>query len=464
MFQLRPYQNQIIHDTRMALREHMAVLIVSPTASGKTALTATMIGSASKKGKSCFFTCHRRELILQSSNTFDFVGIKHGIICSGFSFSPHNLIQICGIQTLGRRLSRVKPPDLIIIDECSHLPAKTWSKVFHAYPDAKIIGLTAVPQRLDGKGLADFFSCMVSGPSVKQLIDDGYLSKYRLFAPPCPDLKGVHIRAGDYIKEELESKMDKSVLIGNAVKHYRRLLYGKRALIFAVSIKHSEHIVAEFNANQIPSAHVDGNSTPSYRDEMMARFRSGDIKILSNCEIFTEGVDVPQLEGVILMRPTQSLSLYLQMIGRALRLSDGKSEAIILDHAGNTLKHGLPCDDRQWSLEGITKKPKDNGEPSITIHQCPKCYRVCKITIRICPECQYEWKPEGRLIKEKEGELQEVSLEERRKQRLIAQGRARTLEELTELGKVRGYKKPQWWALQIKRARERNKKKEDIIV
>lgn len=462
MFHLREYQEKIIHDTRVALREHRAVLICSPTASGKTALTAYMVGSASKKGKSCFFTCHRRELIIQSSNTFDFVGIKHGIICSGFSFSPSQPVQICGIQTLGRRLNRVKPPDLVIIDECVHLPAKTWAKVFHAYPDAKVIGLTATPQRLDGKGLSDFFTHMVSGPSVRELIDTGFLSKYRLFAPSTPDLKGVHIRMGDYIKQELESKMDKSVLIGNAVKHYRRLLDGKRAIVFAVSIKHSEHIVAEFNANGIPSAHVDGNSQPSYRDEMMERFKAGDIKILSNCEIFTEGVDVQQLEGVILMRPTASLSLYLQMIGRALRLSDGKTEAIILDHAGNALKHGLPCDEREWSLDGLVKKPKESDESSISIHQCPKCFFVCRINIKVCPECQYEWKPEGRLIKEKDGELVEVSQEERRRLKKIEQGRAQTLEELVEVGKARGYAKPYWWGKQIIKARKAKQK--DVIV
>ncbi len=452
MFQLRDYQTKIIQETRQMLRDGVrSVLIQSATGSGKTCLTAHMLGTSSSKGIRSFFITHRVELIRQSMQTFDAVGIPYGIEAAGFPPDRQPLVQIASIQTLARRLNKVKTPKLIVWDECSHIACKSWSAVHKNYPNAIHIGLTATPQRLDGKGLGDWFSKMVHGPSVADLIKQGYLSPYKAYAPSTVDTSGLHIRMGDYAKDELAKAMDKPAITGDAVAHYKRLAYGKRALVFSASIEHSNHVVSQFIAAGIPAEHVDGETDRHIRAAAMERFKQGQTWVISNVDLFSEGVDVPAMEAVIMLRPTASLSLCLQQVGRVLRPVEGKT-AIILDHVGNLERHGLPDDDREWTLEGRGKnKQAVNSTP---VRTCPKCFAVVKAAVTKCQYCGHVFEIEGREVEEREGELVEVDPEQLRQDRLREQGRVKGFDELVALGKQRGYKRPYAWAKFVWNARQ----------
>lgn len=440
--ELRPYQTALLDDARAAFRNgDRSVLIQLPTGGGKTVSGSHMIGGSSRRGKVCWWLSHRRELIAQTSRTFSAVGITHGIIAGGHSSDPHKLAQIGSVQTVARRLDRLAPPDLIIFDECHHLGAAQWAKIFEAFPEAKIVGLTATPWRLDGKGLGRWFNTMVNGPTVADLIENGSLSRYRLFAPSTPDLSGVATQMGDYKKDSLAAAMDKPSIVGDAVAHYRKLCTGKRAVAFAVNIEHSQHIVEQFRGAGIPAEHVDGTMDTNSRDAAIQRFIAGETLILSNCELFGEGFDVPAIEAAILLRPTKSLSLHLQQVGRALRPAPGKSEAIILDHAGNSLIHGLPDDDREWSLEDRAKR-KAGEKSTVAIKSCPSCFHIHR-PAPACPQCGHAYVAAVREIEHVEGELQEVDLQALRIQKKKEVANARSREALEAIAKQRGYK-PGW--------------------
>lgn len=452
MFELYPHQQDTINQTREALRSHNSVLIQAPTGSGKTVLSADMLGRASHKNKRSFFICHRAELIDQTSKTFDDVGIPHGFIASGLKPDPWQPVQICSIDTLKNRLDSVVPPDFCVWDEAHHVAANGWAKVHEKYSHAKHVGLTATPQRLDGKGLGDWFSHMVKGPSVSWLIDNGYLSQYKVFAPSMPDLTGIHKRMGDYVNSELTELMDNNVITGNAISHYKRLANGKRAIAFCVSIKHSLHVTEQFVQSGIKAVHIDGTTAKAERKEYFRLFRAGQIDIICNVDIAGEGVDVPAIEAAILLRPTQSLALYLQQVGRSLRVIKGKDHAIILDHAGNTMRHGLLDEDRDWTLEDRDRKGKGKNEgQEINARQCPECFCVHEPS-PLCPECGYKYTFKEKMPEEKEGELEEIDKERLKQQRRREMGAARTLEDLQALGKARGYKPG--WAKHIWNARQ----------
>ena len=452
-FNLRPYQQYIISQTRQLLRQGVkSVLIQSATGSGKTCLTAHMLGTSSSKGIRSFFICHRVELIRQSAQTFDAVGIPFGIEAAGFPPDRSPLVQICSIQTLARRLDKVKTPKLIVWDECSHIASKSWGSVHKNYPDAIHIGLTATPERLDRKGLGDWFTHMVHGPSVSELIKQGYLSPYKAYAPSTVDTSGLHIRMGDYAKDELVKAMDKPAITGDAVSHYKRLAMGKRAIVFCASIEHSHHVVSQFRASGIPSEHVDGETDRQVRAEAMKRFQSGDTLVISNVDLFSEGLDVPAMEAVIQLRPTQSLSLHLQQLGRGMRPAEGKPHLTILDHVGNLHRHGLPDDDREWTLEGRGKNKQ--GQSVVPVRTCPKCFAVLKAAVTKCSYCGHVFEVEGREVEEREGELVEVDKELLRRERLQEQGRVKGFDELVALGKQRGYKHAYMWAKNVIQARQ----------
>lgn len=452
-FALRPYQQDIIDAARRHLREVRRVLLQAPTGAGKTALTASMLGTAANRGHRSFFICHRAELVEQAAATFSQVGIAYGIIAAGTAPNPLAPVQIASIDTLKNRLDRVAPPSLVVWDECHHIAAAGWTKVMEAYPEARHVGLTATPWRLDGTGLGAHFDRMVRGPSVRWLIEQGYLSPYRAFAPSHPDLGNVHTRAGDYVQTELAEVMGASAIVGDAVAHYRRLAAGKRAVAFCVSVKHSQHVAAQFRAAGFVAHHLDGTTPREERRAAIQAFRDGHIQVLSNVDLFGEGFDLPAIEAAILLRPTKSLSLYLQQVGRALRTYPGKASALILDHANNIATHGLPDDDREWTLEDRERRKKgDSDEARVAVAQCPSCYTVHRPAPR-CPSCGHAYQTAGRKIEEIDGELHEIDTARVREQRRAEQRDARSLDDLMRLAQARGYKNPAAWAAHVMTAR-----------
>ena len=453
--ELRGYQHSIIDDVRSLMKKGVRrILIQGPTGMGKTALTANMIGASAKKGMRSLFMVHRRELINQSVASFDKAGVYHGIISAGFFEDRKPLVHIASVQSLSRRLGRIKPPKLIVWDECHHIAAGSWSRIFDKFPNSYHVGLTATPERLDGKGLDKWFDKIIIGPTVTWLIENKYLASYRLYAPSQISLEGIRTQMGDYRKSDLVQTLDKPTITGSVIREYMKVGYGKRAVVFAVSVDHSRHVVEQFNANNIPSMHVDGETPSDLRDSAIEKFRKGKIKVLSNVDLFGEGFDLPAIEIAILLRPTQSLSLYLQQVGRALRPSPGKDEAIILDHVRNCERHGLPDDVREWRLEGRGKVKK--GESTGTgVKICDECFAALPVHSDKCKYCGYEFPKSPREVEHVEGELVEVDTDSsaRKKYRRLQQVRAQTEEELVKLGELRGYKRPRLWARHIMKAR-----------
>lgn len=453
---LRDYQIDITNRTRQAMLDgNRCVLIQLGTGGGKTLLTAKMLKSAAQKGANSLFICHRRELINQTHNAFNELNIGHGIIGAGFPFSARPMVTIASIQTLKNKLNKIKKPRLVVFDECHHQSAKSWEMVYNAFPDAWIIGLTATPQRLDGSGLGKYYSVMVQGPSVQDLIDQGYLSPYKIYAPSNIDVSKVHSRMGDFISSELAATIDKPTITGDAIKEYQKYANGKRAIVRGVSIEHSKHIATQFNDAGIPSAHVDGTTPHQIRDSIMQSFKEGKTLVLSNVDLFSEGLDVPAVECVIDLRPTKSLILWLQFCGRALRPMENKT-AIIIDHAGNCARHGFPCDDRHWDLKGRDKKPKEDTGPMIRL--CSKCFGANQSWRKECQYCKETFTVQSREVDHVKGELTEVDIHAIKRSKRMEEGQCKTLEELQELADRRGYKKGWAWM----RWQSRQHKKQDV--
>lgn len=455
LMELRPYQLSLIEQARNLMKQgERSILLQAPTGAGKTLLTAHMLHTAATKGLRSWFVVHRRELIEQSSRAFKLEGLRHGIISAGYWPSATENVQIAGIGTLARRYSQYPVPALIVWDECHHVAAGSWSKIFGAFPNAYHIGLTATPQRLDGQGLSRYFKKMIHGPSISWLIENKFLSPYKLYAPATIDLSNVHKRMGDYDRVELSTAMDKPRITGSAVEHYKKYAAGKRAIVFAVSIAHSKHIVEEFIKEGFNAAHIDGQTPPEDRARTIGSFVAGNIQVLSNVELFGEGFDVPGIEVVILLRPTQSTGLYLQQVGRSLRTAEGKSFAVILDHVGNCERFGLPDQAREWSLEG---REKGKGEFVSPVKVCQMCFGAQKPAPK-CIFCGYIFPIISREVEQVSGTLKEVDqaqlLLKFKKKR--EQGMAKSFGELVAIGRSRKYKAPEKWAAVLMAARKKN--------
>lgn len=456
---LRPYQTELIDKSREALRHSQSVLMQAPTGAGKTALTVTMMKNAAAAGRRSFFLVHQNELLQQTGKALWKQHLEHGMVASGKRASKLPA-QVASVQTLVRRLDQYEEPDLIIIDEAHRAAASTYLKILEAYPRAKVVGLTATPQRTDGKGLSDIFQSLVIGPSVRQLIDAGYLADYEIFAPPSMfDAASVKTRAGDYAKEQVEAAMDKPTITGDAVNHYKKLAKGKRCVVMCAGIKHADHVAEQYRQSGVPAESLDGTMTDKERESVLDRFARGETLVLTNTNLLIEGVDIPAIEVVQWLRPTKSLIIWMQGVGRGLRPAPGKERLLILDHVGNVHRHGLPDDPREWSLEGRKKgKRKTNDEPDVAIQQCQSCFAVFRPGPSNCPQC-------GEAIKQKpprqlevvEGELQKIDLERARKERRKEQGAARTLRELVALGIRREMRKPSAWAAITAASRENRK-------
>ena len=453
-FTLRNYQEDLIGQARERIRAgDKSILMVAPTGAGKTALASFMLGTSADRGLKSVFVVHRRELVTQSSRTFDKVGIRHGIIAAGFGETRSASVQIASIQTLAQR-GLPWSPDMIIFDEAHHIASETWDRFANKHKAATQIGLTATPCRLDGRGLGDWFDTMVEGPTTAWLIENGFLSPYRLFAPSSPDMTGVKSRAGDWANAEVADRMDKPSITGDAIHHYQKLCDGARAIVFATNIEHSQHIAAQFEAAGYPAAHLDGKTDRGTRDRMLAEFTAGRIKIISNVDLFGEGFDVPAIEAAILLRPTQSTGLYLQQVGRALRTSEGKERAIILDHAGNALRHGLPDEIRDWNLDAKPKTKRERDADVPPLKQCDSCYAVHAPAAE-CPVCGNIYETKTREIEVRAGELIEIDREMIAQARKKEQSKAQSLDDLITLATARKYKNPWAWANHVHKARQK---------
>lgn len=453
---LRPYQADAVSNLRASYASgKRAPLFVLPTGGGKTFVFTYVSQQAVARGKSVCILVHRQELLLQASRSLREMGVAHGLISPRFARN-NEPVQIASVQTLIRRLKRYPEQfDLIVIDEAHHAVAGSWRKIIDLMPDARILGVTATPIRTDGQGLSDVFDDLVVGVSMSSLIDMGFLVRPIVYAPPTAvDLTGVRKRGGDFDSAQLTERMDKPTITGSAVEHYRKLCAGKPAIAFCASVAHSQHVAEQFRAAGFKSVSLDGTMLDTERKAALDGLANGSIHVLTSCDIVSEGTDIPVVEAAILLRPTQSTGLYIQQVGRALRSAPGKTKAIILDHVGNVLRHGMPDEQRDWTLDGIVKgKAANDNEPDISVKQCERCFAVFKPS-PVCPQCGHVHAIKERALTETEGELKEVdpaAIEAMRREQRREIGKARTLEDLQKIAKERGYSKG--WAYHIHKAR-----------
>jgi superfamily II DNA or RNA helicase len=407
--QLRPFQNKFVSDIRAAFGRTDAVLACGPTGCGKTVVMAHITRLMVANRHRVLIACHRDNLIEQTSEKLHAFDIPHGMIGGGRNMGLYHPVIVGTIQSVvNRKFSGITA---LMFDEAHLSKAASWLKVREQYASARLLGLSATPTRLDGSGFDDMYGELVMGPSVAELMDAGFLTRYRAFAPSVPDLTGVHNVGGDFNQGELAGAMQESRLVGNIVQNWKQTASDRLSLLFAVNRTHSERMAAEFRANGIEADFIDGSMSKLERKAIMRRF-GRTTRVLCSVGLFTEGFDRPDIECLILARPTQSLALHLQMIGRGLRIHPGKSDCIIMDHAGNILRHGFPDDDRDWTLKAKKRRGKKSADEELPPDQlprvCPKCMAVCRPTAKICA-CGYQFAVIVRKpIEETEGELKEI--------------------------------------------------------
>lgn len=466
MFKLFDYQQKLVNSTRQALAEgHKGVLIVSPPGSGKSVVIAEIARLATKNGKQILFTVNRKELVSQIKNSF----IKQGVNLNN-----------CTIMTVGKvanRLEKIPKPDLIIIDEAHHTRAKSYEKIINYFSDVPLLGFTATPWRMNGKGFNDLYSSLVEGPQVEWLIEHHRLADYTYVSRILgkKDLLKVS-STSDYTNRSMNQYI-KSMNFGNMIKTYEEFAKDRKTIVYAPSIESAKLIVRKFKENGFNAVKVDSKTHKVEREEILNNFKIGKTKIIVNVDLISEGFDVPDCSCVIMLRPTKSLVLYLQQAMRCMRYQPHK-KAIIIDHVGNfkseekvKVKYfginneiktkvkkypfGFPRDKRNWTIYGRTKPTLSNSNKGPAITTCDYCYAVIPANAVVCPICG------EKLLKKKKEIISRFNLDDDTEMEVLDSpdkhsdlfkttyiltqdpSTFTTFKQYSEYGKARGYK-PGW--------------------
>ncbi len=370
-------------------RGNRRVMMQLPTGGGKTVLFSALAREFTTKGERVLVLAHREELITQAHEKMEAItGAACGIIKAGYPLNQLCPIQVASVQTLIRRQQW---PDvaLVVVDEAHHSVSGSYQRIFNHYKQAYILGVTATPARIDGQGFKFLYDELIIGPKVRELITAGHLCDFKLFAAPSTiKTKGVRVTAGDFNQRDLAEAIDTSLVLGDLIETWHKYAKGKRTVVFTVNVAHSQRIAAAYRDAGINAEHLDGETPGAERKAILERFRTGKTVILSNCGIISEGFDVPSIEAIQCVRPTKSLILWLQMVGRAFRPAPGKDHAIIIDHTENWITHLLPDFERKWSLEPISLKPGASW-----ISSCPECHHVFKPLSHEQKPLRIEWNP-----------------------------------------------------------------------
>lgn len=437
---LRPYQQKLIDDVRRAILEgYKAPCIVSPAGSGKTVVLSKIIKGASFKKNHTLFLVHRREILDQVEETLINMGVDMDYVELGM------------VQTIVRRLDRTKTPTMIVVDESHHIVSNSYKKIIKHFDDALVISFTATPIRLGGSGLGDVNDILIEGASVGWLIENSYLAPYKYYAPKLIDTETLKLNnMREFSSTSIDKAMSENRIYGDVINHYNKLAKGEQAIVYSHSVEASKQVAAEFTASGVDARHIDGKTNKNERDEVIRGFRNGEIKIITNVDLIGEGVNMPDCSTVIMLRPTQSLSLFIQQSMRGMRYREGKT-AIIIDHVDNVRRHGLPDTPRQWSL---TSKRKSSAETIIKIRECVNCFAVYSPTEDKCPMCGHVPIIEEREAEyevDEKAELQEVTEEEKQVIELNFKTpeECETMQELHEYARANNYK-PGWVFFQAK--------------
>lgn len=421
---LRPYQSELIDGIRTSLRNgNNSVVAVLGCGGGKSIIQGSIAKASTDRGNRVLFLVHRKELCQQIANTFSALGVDM------------ELCDVSMVQTVSRRLGKLPNYDLIITDECHHSTANTYKKIYDYYSHVTRLGFTATPIRLNKGGLGEVYSDLITSVSTKWLIENNYLAPYKYYSVKLADTSGLHTVAGEFKQDEVKQLMEHKEIYGDTVRQWKRLAEGKKTIVYCASVEAAKMTSERFLAEGYSSIAIDGNTPKNERENAMERFRRGEITILCNCELFGEGLDVPDCECVVLLRPTQSLTLFIQQSMRSMRYMPNKT-AIIIDHVGNCYRHGLPDDEREWSLE-----PKHKQENIVKIRECKECFSVYPPTMAKCPYCGAVATTEIRKTDRKTVEVDLVELKrvEDIRNTSVAEADLKTWEEIAEFREIHKY-------------------------
>ena len=451
MFQLRSYQQDAVNAARdSATTGHKCIVVQSPPRTGKTVIMADIARSATMQGNRVLFMVHRAEILEQARATF----IADGV--------DMNLCKMGMVQTLTRHVDELASPVIIMVDEAHHVLAKSYRRIVDHFPNALKLLFTATPWRMDGKGLNVIADDIILGKPISWLIENKFLAPVDYYAPSGIDSTRLKVkRNGEFDEKSIDDAM-KPKIYGDAVHHYQRLASGKQAIAYAYNVASAQRLADAFNAAGITARAVSGQTKKDDRKQIVADYRAGKIQIVTNAELFTEGLDLPNVDCVIMLRPTQSLSLYLQFAMRSMNPREGK-RAIIIDHVNNVERFGLPTTDREWTLTSRDKHVKSsNGMPIKSVTVCPECFATFYRKGDTCPFCGTELKEDVQIAVDPNAELKKDEANKRlalakkliddRALEKVADKRPADLKSYAELkayGKLHGFK-PGWAYFQAK--------------
>lgn len=454
MIPLRDYQEDIVERTRCSLKAgKKSPMICLSTGAGKTVIFSHIANNASERGKKVLVMAHRHSLITQCSDKLDTFGLEHGIIKAGYNEQLWHGSQVASVQTFVKRMDTIAwTPDLIITDEGHHALAETYMRIYKRFPNAIRLGFSATPIAPHGRALREVYDDLIIGPTFKELVNRGFLAKPRLFTPPpTEDFSQIDMVAGDYNQKQLgEFMRDKPKITGDAIDHFRKINPKGRPLVFTVDIAGTESTADRFREAGLNFVAVHGKMREDEISRRIKAMADGKIQGLVSCDLIGEGTDIPVADTVISLRPTKSIIVHKQQMGRGSRIAPGKTEFFILDCVDNCTYMGGPLDEMEWTLEGKTKRSKDTYEadPDEEIKQCPTCNEYID-PARSCKYCGHVFEVKMRKIQQVDGDLQERDPMEnellvraaREAAALKRQevGRAKTREELSRIAKERGY-------------------------
>ena len=437
-----------------------APLLALATGAGKTRIAAAWIQSELDAGNSSLFLAPRRELVHQCSAGLRSFGIRHGVIMAGeeHRMDPGALVHVASVDTMASwarrlKLGRLPAFDNVIYDEAHLSISEIKADLLAQWPDAIKIGLTATPVRKDGKALGILYDRLIEPVTPAELVAQGYLVPAKYYSLNCPDLSGVRTLGGDYNNAQIDAIMGEAKYIGDVVKTFLERAADRRTVVFCCSIAHSIAMCEAFQRAGVAAEHVDADTPHDERARIFARFISGQTQVLTNVYLASYGFDLPELSCVIFARPTKSLMLYLQMLGRALRTAPGKDHSLVLDHSGNVHRFGLATDPRPWTLDGImsftkAKERKKKDQKDYGLIECPDCHAMFSQS-RICPECGYELRRKGQHVVSADGELVRYK-PDAPPPTVVEQTKSNVYRMFVYYGRARGYKDG-WATMQYKK-------------
>lgn len=470
MLTLRDYQQETVTGVGDAFRRKFtAPIACAPTGGGKTVIAAHIMAALALRGWRILFLAHREELITQASKKLRDYGVSHGIIMSDWQPDRRHNVQVASVATMIKRLDRYDDFDLIVIDEAHRSGAPSYAAIVEHYQKRalaagrvlRLLGLTATPHRLDGKGLGrhcgGLWDLIIPTRTTRQLINESYLCKYRFFHGNPIDTHGEKPKGADWTDAQAEAFMDTPELNGNIVDHYNEFGTGRPGIVFARSIRHAEKIAERFRECGRRAVAVSGESDKNLRGNVLDDLAGHNLDIVVNVGLWIEGMDCPAISYVALAALTESLTRYLQSVGRGFRLCDGKDDLIVMDHANLHAKHGYPCIWRAWSLDG-RMRTADQDEASYAVKRCPQCGTLCTGFTKICDGllldgtvCGARFAPRAfaSAPRESEDRLSEADLQQAIEQSQMMEARdriereraaARSSEELAAFAAKQGYK------------------------